>query len=753
MTTLTAVDFELEKKEILKRYKLLLRTVQARTNDEDRKIIRKAFDLAVESHKDMRRKSGEPYIYHPIAVAQICAEEIGLGATAVVCALLHDVVEDTDITTDDIKRLFGDKVTAIVDGLTKISGVFDQKSSLQAENFRKMLLTLSDDVRVILIKLADRLHNMRTLDSMARDKQLKIASETLYLYAPLAHRLGLYRIKTELEDLGLKYTEQETYKTISEKLKNTEDVRKRFISRFTMPIKKSLTDQGLEFEIKGRPKSIYSIWNKIVKKGVPFEEIFDIFAIRIIIDSAPENEKADCWKVYSIVTDFYQPSPERLRDWISTPRANGYESLHATVMSPTGKWVEVQIRTRRMDDIAEKGYAAHWMYKEGPKTNESNIDIWLKKIRELLENTDGSALEFLDEFKLNLFSEEIFVFTPKGELKTLPSGSTTLDFAYDVHSQIGNTCIGAKVNNKLVPLSYALKSGDQIEIITSAKQRPKDDWVGYVVTAKAKSRIKSALKEEKRAVAEEGKVMLERKLNHMKIKSDNDLVHRIARNYKLHSVLDLYYEIGASHIDLKTLADYIEEKKEQSSNRFLNLLRNPFAKDKENGKSATAEKFEDLVTSLRGKDNMLVIGENMQKIDYKLAPCCNPIPGDEVFGFITINEGIKIHKTNCPNAIQLMSNYAYRIVKAKWINKQSLSFLSCIKVTGFDDVGIVNSITRIISNEQHLNMRSLSFDSNDGIFEGTIQVFVNSTDHLTGLMQKLKKVEGVKSVYRTDGNE
>lgn len=752
MTTLTAVDLELEKKEILKRYKHLLRTVEGRINDDDRKMIRKAFDLAVESHKDMRRKSGEPYIYHPIAVAQICAEEIGLGATAIVCALLHDVVEDTEITTEDIKRLFGSKIAAIVDGLTKISGVFDQTSSLQAENFRKMLLTLSDDVRVILVKLADRLHNMRTLDSMARDKQLKIASETLYLYAPLAHRLGLYRIKTELEDLGLKYTEPETYKTIVEKLKNTEDVRKRFISRFTMPIRKALAEQGFEFEIKGRPKSVFSIWNKIVKKGVPFEEIFDIFAIRIIIDSKAEQEKADCWKVYSIVTDFYQPSPERLRDWISTPRANGYESLHATVMSPTGKWVEVQIRTSRMDDIAEKGLAAHWMYKEGSKgSTESNVDIWLKKIRDLLENADGSALEFLDEFKLNLFAEEIFVFTPKGELRTLPSGATALDFAYDVHSQIGNNCIGAKVNNKLVPLSYALKSGDQIEIITSAKQRPKDDWLSYVVTAKAKGRIKSALKEEKRVVADEGRAMLERKLGHMKLRMDNDLVHRISRNYKLPSVLDLYYEIGRGHIDLKTLSDYIEEKKEQPTNRFLNLLRNPFAKEK--GGDAKPEKFEDLVSSLRGKDSMLVIGENMQKIDYKLAPCCNPIPGDEVFGFITINEGIKIHKTNCPNAISLMSNYAYRIVKAKWVNRQSLSFLACVKVTGFDDVGIVNNITRIISNESHLNMRSISFDSNDGIFEGTIQVFVNSTEHLTSLMQKLKKVEGVKSVYRTDGTE
>ncbi|UPT65403.1 MAG: RelA/SpoT family protein [Sphingobacteriales bacterium JAD_PAG50586_3] len=561
--------FRIREKEILKRYKVLLRSVQGRTNLEDRKIIRKAFDLAVESHKDMRRKSGEPYIYHPIAVAQICADEIGLGATAIVCALLHDVVEDTEITIEDIKRQFGEKPAMIIDGLTKISGVFDQRSSQQAENFRKMLLTLSDDVRVILIKLADRLHNMRTLDSMARDKQLKIASETLYMYAPLAHRLGLYAIKTELEDLGLKYTEPDTYQEIVDKLKNTEDVRKRFINRFTMPIKKALAENGLDFEVKGRPKSVFSIWNKVTKKGVPFEEIYDIFAIRIIVESKPENEKADCWKVYSMVTDFYKPSPERLRDWISTPRANGYESLHTTVMSPTGKWVEVQIRTRRMDDIAEKGYAAHWLYKEGSKnSSESNIDSWLKRIREMIENSDGNALEFIDEFKLNLFSEEIFIFTPKGELKTLPANSTALDFAYEVHSQIGNSCIGAKVNNKLVPLSYPLKSGDQIEIITSSKQRPKEDWLGYVVTAKAKGRIKSALKEEKRAMAEEGRAMLERKLNHLKLKPDGELLNRLAKNYKVHSVLDLFHDIAIGQIDLKTLPDYLEEKKKHRPTVF-----------------------------------------------------------------------------------------------------------------------------------------------------------------------------------------
>ncbi|MFM2286234.1 MAG: hypothetical protein RLZZ543_1731, partial [Bacteroidota bacterium] len=498
------IDLEKEKKEILKRYTALLRPLSDKIDKKEKQQIRKAFDLALDAHKDMRRKSGEPYIYHPIAVAQIAVSEMGLGATAVVCALLHDTVEDTDVTLDDIRRMFGETEARIIDGLTKIENVFDQSSSIQAENFRKILLTLSDDVRVILIKLADRMHNMRTLSSMARDKQLKIASETLFLYAPLAHRLGLYNIKTEMEDLGLMYTQPDIYEEIITKLKNTDEVRKRFISRFVNPIRNMLTSQGFTFDIKGRPKSIYSIYNKIKIKGIPFEEIFDIFAIRIIIDSPEDTEKADCWRVYSIITDIYQPSPDRLRDWISTPRANGYESLHTTVMSPTGKWVEVQIRSKRMDDIAERGYAAHWKYKE-KNDYESGIDEWLGRIREMLEHSDTNALEFINDFKLNLFSEEIFVFTPKGELKTLPSGSSALDFAFDIHSEVGMACIGAKVNNKLVPLSHKLKSGDQIEILSSSKQKPKEDWLNFVVTAKARSKIKSALKEEKRKVADEGK--------------------------------------------------------------------------------------------------------------------------------------------------------------------------------------------------------------------------------------------------------
>ncbi|MFN5318530.1 MAG: RelA/SpoT family protein [Bacteroidia bacterium] len=742
-----SIDLEAEKKEILKRYSALLRTLGEKADKKDKIQLRKAFELALDAHKNMRRKSGEPYIYHPIAVAQIVAGEIGLGTTAVICALLHDTVEDTEVSLDDIKNLFGETEAKIIDGLTKIENVFDQSSSIQAENFRKVLLTLSDDVRVILIKLADRLHNMRTLDSMARDKQLKIASETLFLYAPLAHRLGLYNIKTEMEDLGLKYTQPEVYDEIITKLKNTDEVRKRFISRFIYPIRTRLMQAGLHFDIKGRPKSIYSVYNKIKVKGIPFEEIFDIFAIRIIIDTPEDDEKADCWRVYSIITDIYQPNPDRLRDWISTPRANGYESLHTTVMSPTGKWVEVQIRSKRMDEIAEKGYAAHWKYKER-SDYESSIDDWLSRIREMMENSDASALEFINDFKLNLFSEEIFVFTPKGELKTLPAGCSALDFAFEIHSEVGMSCIGAKVNNKLVPLSHKLKSGDQIEILSSSKQKPKDEWLNYVVTAKARSRIKTALKEEKRAVAEVGREMLDKQLRHLKINPEPHIIQNLVRHFKVHSALDLYYGIGDGFIKLDNL-DKISRGEKNAS--WYSLLKKRFSRSHEPKKSEPPT-LENIVKEVRGKSDMLVIGDDMDKIDYKLAPCCNPIPGDEVFGFVTVDEGIKIHKTNCPNAIDLMSNYAYRVVKARWTSQQQIAFMAGIRVNGIDDVGIVNNITRIISNELNVNMRSISFDSLDGVFEGNIMVFVQDTHHLTELMGKIKQVKGVTSVMRVDSN-
>jgi GTP pyrophosphokinase len=730
------IDIELEKKEILKRYRTLLKSCKRMMDKNDRLMIRKAFNLAVESHKDMRRKSGEPYIYHPIAVAQIAVSEIGLGPTSVVCALLHDVVEDTEISLDDIRMMFGEKVAKIIDGLTKISGVFDQTSSLQAENFRKMLLTLSDDIRVILIKLADRLHNMRTLLSMKRDKQLKIASETLYLYAPLAHRLGLNAIKTELEDLGLKYTEPEVYDDINQKLINTQRERNRYINKFSLPIINSLTEAGMDFDIKGRSKSIKSIKDKMKKQAVPFEEIYDIFAIRIIIKCPIENEKSECWRAYSIVTDFYHPNPDRLRDWISTPKANGYESLHTTVMGPDGKWVEVQIRTERMDEIAEKGYAAHWKYKSSAA--ETALDEWIQKIRELLENPDRNALDFLDDFKLNLFSEEIFVFTPKGELKTLPNNSTVLDLAYEIHSHVGNRCIAAKINNKLVSLSHQLNSGDQVEVLTSGKQKPKDEWLHFVVTAKAKSKIKEALKLEKRKKSDEGKEMLVKRLHQLKVNVNKDNLEKVREFFAAPSLLDLYFRVAIGTLTIKAIKDAVNEN---GSVKVKALVNKPELKT-----------LEQLVSNVRGKADMLVIGEHVDKIDYKISTCCNPIPGDDVFGFVTLKDGIQIHRVNCPNATELMSNFAYRVVKAKWTNQASISFLAGIKVSGTDEVGIVNNITKIISNELNVNMRSISFDTNDGIFEGTIMVFVNDTNHLTDLIKKLKKVSGVLTVNRVDSN-
>ncbi len=728
------IDLELERKEILRRYRDLLKACKRKLEKGDKQLIRKAFDVALEAHKDMRRKSGEPYIYHPIAVAQIVAEEIGLGTTSVVCALLHDTVEDTDITLDDVKGMFGERVAKIIDGLTKISGVFDQQTnSLQAENFRKMLLTLSDDIRVILIKLADRLHNMRTLDSMKRDKQLKIASETLYLYAPLAHRLGLNAFKTELEDLGLKYTEPEIYEDIARKLKEGEPERKRFIQKFIQPINEILKEQGFKAKIIGRPKSIYSIYNKIRFKGVPFEEIYDIFAIRIIIDTPLDREKADCWRVYSIVTDFYHPNPDRLRDWISTPKGNGYESLHTTVMGPEGKWVEVQIRTDRMDELAEKGYAAHWKYKDNSESKENQLEDWLRKIREMLESPEENALDFIDDFKLNLFAEEIFVFTPQGEMRTLPFNATALDFAFEIHTKVGEKCIGAKVNHKLVPLSHVLKSGDQVEILTSGKQTPKEDWLGYVITARAKSKIKNALKEEKRKIAEEGREILERKFDHLKVDFTVQNITELQNYLRMPSAQELFYRMAKGVITLKHIKAWVKEK------------------DRPAKPAKTEPTLEQVVKEVRGKkagEDALVIGDNLTKIEYKLSPCCNPIPGDDVFGFITIGEGIKIHRVNCPNAVQMMSNFAYRIVKARWTGQEQISFLAGIRITGIDEVGLVNGITKIISSELNVNMRSLSFDTQDGTFEGTIMLFVHDAQHLTQLMKKLKKVNGVLSVSR-----
>jgi guanosine-3',5'-bis(diphosphate) 3'-pyrophosphohydrolase len=738
-------DAEVERLELISRYKELRRAVEKITTDkEELHQIRKAFDLAVDAHKEMRRKSGEPYIYHPIAVAMIAVSEMGLDATSVVCALLHDVVEDTEITLEDITKHFGQTAGLIIDGLTKIAGVFDNTKSVQAENFRKIVLSLSDDIRVILIKLADRLHNMRTLEHMKREKQLKIASETMFMYAPLAHRLGLYSIKTELEDLCLKYIEPEAYEDIVAKLTKTKGVRERFISRFTLPIKNALNEQGYKYTIKGRPKSVYSIYQKIHQKGVPFEEIYDIFAIRIIVDVPLDVEKAEIWRAYSIVTDLYQPKPDRLRDWISFPRANGYESLHVTVMSPTGKWVEVQLRSTRMDDIAERGLAAHWKYKENNAV-ESAMDDWITKVRETMEaHQEGEAVDFIDAFKLNLYTDEIYVFTPKGELRTMAVGSTALDFAYEIHSDLGDHCLGAKVNTKLVPLSYILQSGDQLEIISSEKQSPKEDWLNFVKSSKARTRIKAALKEEKRKIAVDGREIFDRKIKKLKLNYVEEDLPKLLKYFNVGDSMDFFYRIGKGTISSQQLKTFYTEESKKSWYSYLaaKLKRKP-KKDITEAK----DNFESLIREYK-REGELLIGDSKEKLDYKLAPCCNPIPGDEVFGFVTVSDGIKIHKITCPNAVQLLGNQSYRVVKAKWTGADDLAFLTGIKVNGIDEVGIVNKITKLISNQMKVNMRSIYFDSNDGVFEGRITLFVQDTRHLDELVQKLKKVEGIISVDR-----
>lgn len=734
----TGIDLEAENKEIVSRYKKLLKVARPQFKDkEDAKLVRKAFNMALEAHKDIRRKSGEPYIYHPIAVAQICAEEIGLGTTSIISALLHDTVEDTDMELADIEREFGPKVAKIIDGLTKISGVFAYGSSQQAENFRKMLLTLTDDVRVILVKLADRLHNMRTLDSMSRTSQLKIASETIYLYAPLAHRLGLYVIKTELEDLYLKYAEPATYEDIKNKISQTKAARNKFIREFIAPIEEEMHRQGLKGVIKGRPKSIYSIYNKIKKNKVTFEEIYDLFAIRLILDADMEHEKSVCWQAYSIVTDFYTPNTTRLRDWISTPKSNGYESLHVTVMSGIGQWVEVQIRTTRMDEIAEKGYAAHWKYKENTaeKNRETGLEQWISKVRDMLATNDSSAIDFVNDFRNNLFADEVYVFTPKGDLRILPNGSTALDFAFDIHSHVGASCIGAKVNGRLVPISHKLGNGDQIEILTSTKQKPNEDWLKFVVSSKAVNKIKEALKEEKKLIANEGKEILERKLRTMKLEPTDELLLQMRSFFDLKTNYDLYYRIGKKLISVNDIRKFRDLKNQKHlSNKLV---------------PTDSKQFEKEIKQVRTKDtDSLLIGEDMDRIDYTLAKCCNPIPGDQVFGFVTINEGIKIHRTTCPNAVELMSNYGYRIIKAKWTSQTEIAFLAGLRITGTDRMGLVNDVTKVISSELKVNMRSITIETNDGVFEGDILLFVHDTEQLESVINKLKRVKGIIGVNR-----
>jgi GTP pyrophosphokinase len=728
------VDEVLENKMILNAYRGVLRSIKSRRSKEETKIIRKAFNLAVNAHRDVRRKSGEPYIFHPLAVARICGDEIGLGTTSIVCALLHDTVEDTSITLDDIEKMFGGKIKSIIDGLTKISGEFDFTSSSQAENFKKMFLTIPDDVRVILIKLADRLHNMRTLDSMKETKKLKIASETSYLYAPLAHRLGFFSIKTELEDLAFKFTNSSEYNSITSKLEKTKAVRERFIQKFSFPIKKELEAQGFKYQLKARTKGIPSIYRKTQEKGVDFEEIFDVFALRIILDS--KDEKADCWKVYSIVTDFYIPNPKRLRDWISYPKQNGYESLHTTVMSPTGKWVEVQIRSKRMDHIAEKGLAAHWKYKEKFQ-NDTRLDKWISDVREIMENKSKNTTEFLDDFKNNLYSDDIYVFTPKGDLFNLPMKATALDFAFSIHSDVGAKCIGAKVNSKLVPLSKTLRSGDQIEILTSDKQVPKEAWLEFVITSKAKYKIKQSLKEEHKEISASGKEILERKLRNLKIDFSETNIKTLLKHFNFDEHLEFYYQIANGNINLGRIKEIELKGKELILSKSLT--------------KSIKSTFENLVKKVKKDEDSIYIGDGADpNLEYQLAPCCNPLPGDAVFGFITINDGIKIHRNNCPNAKQLRANYAYRILSAKWKSKKVNAFITGLEFTGIDIVGVVKELTKIISEEEEINMKSLNFDTNDGVFEGQIMLYVFDKSHLEKLINKLKNINGIEKVVRIE---
>ncbi|MEO6176679.1 MAG: RelA/SpoT family protein [Flavobacterium circumlabens] len=732
------IDIEKENKAIAQEYKELLRISYQTLSPADKKLIRKAFDVAVDAHKEQRRKSGEAYIFHPIAVAKIVASEIGLGATSIAAALLHDVVEDTPITVEDIERLFNPKVAQLVEGLTKISMVQkDLNASMQAENFRKMILTLNDDVRVILIKLADRLHNMQTMDSMAEYKQTKIASETLYIYAPLAHRLGLYNIKTKLEDLGLKYTEPAVYEDIVSKIRETKEEQDAYIKDISDVLKKSLDNENIDYIIKGRPKSIYSIRRKMRAQSVSFDEVYDKFALRIVYKSDPHDEKFVAWKIYSIVTDHYRPSPSRLRDWISSPKSTGYEALHITVMGPKGRWVEVQVRSERMDEIAEKGYAAHYKYKNGA-TEESGLDVWLNLLREALENQETNAVDFVEDFKMNLYSKEIFVFTPKGEIKSLPKGATSLDFAFSIHSEIGIKTRGTRVNGRLVPLNHELKSGDQVEVITSANQKPTVNWLDYVTTSRAKNKIKNVLNENTKKIAEEGKELLTRKLKHLKITISEQVINELVNFFKLKTSLDLFYRVGIGAIENQQLKDYAAQK----GNTFINFFKNKIKRNKD---TAADDIHKPVISS---NYDMLVFGTEHDKLDYKLSQCCNPIPGDDVFGFVTINEGIKVHKKDCPNAIGMQSNYAYRIMSAKWIDSSQEEFKAIINITGMDVLGLTNQLTRVISNNMSVNIQSISLSTDAGIFHGQIAVIVKNNTILKKMINAIKKIDGVDKVTR-----
>ena len=723
---------KLVNRKIAREYKNLLKVSYQTLSDDDKNLIRKALDLAIDAHKDQFRKSGEPYIFHPLSVAKIVAEKIGLDANSIAAALLHDVVEDSRYDIIKVGSLFGQKIAKIVEGLTKISRLKKDKIlSIQSENFRKMLLTLNDDVRVILIKIADRLHNMRTMESMSPEKQIKISSETLYIYAPIAHRIGLYEIKSELEDLSLKYTDNETYNSIKNSLEKSKDDQNLYIRNFARKISDKLKSESIFFKINGRSKSIFSIREKMIKKNIAIEEVYDRFAIRIIYNSNNNNEKLIAWKIYSIVTDVYRPNPTRLRDWISNPKTNGYEALHITVVGPSKRWIEVQIRSERMHEIAERGYAAHFKYKQGNK-QESGLEQWLNKLKDVLENNDSNAVDFVEDFKLNLYSNEIFVFTPEGDLKSLPKGASALDFAFAVHTDLGLKTRGVKVNGKIVPLNFKLKSGDQVQVIKSINSKPSASWLDYVETSRAKSKIRSALNENKKMIAEDGKEILRRKLKHLKISFEEDIIHKLQNFLNLQSSLDLFYGIGVGSIDNSELKNFA--KTEGSS--FIKFFRR---KPKKN-----------LLTNKEKllKNNQLVFGNGSEKLDYKFTSCCNPLPGDNVFGFLTISDGIKVHKSSCKNALRLQSKFAYRILKAKWVDSSHYEFSSTIQIIGIDNLGLVNRITTIISENLNINMEKMSFDTEGDTFKGLITLKVKNKNIVDKLMTRLKKIKGVDKVLR-----
>tara|TARA_B110000444_G_scaffold261540_1_gene314898 strand:- start:4695 stop:6890 length:2196 start_codon:yes stop_codon:yes gene_type:complete len=728
------VDDTLENKEIAKQYKELLKVSYQSLTARDKKLIRLAFDTSVDAHKNQRRKSGEAYVFHPIGVAKIVADEIGLDSTSIAAALLHDVLEDTKYTISQIENLFGKTVTKIVVGLTKISNLKkDNYDSLQAENFRKMLLTLNDDIRVIIIKIADRLHNMKTLKSLAKHKQEKIASETLFIYAPLAHRIGLYNIKSELEDLGLKYTDLRKYNQIKNKIEKSKEKQNLYIDKFSSMVENTLDKENFKYSITGRSKSIFSIFNKMENQSIPFESVYDKFAIRIVYEGKAGEEKFIAWKIYSIITDHFIPNPTRLRDWITAPKSTGYEALHVTVSGPENQWIEVQIRSERMHEIAEKGYAAHHKYKLKNK-NDIGIEDWLDRLKELLKDDSVNAVDFVDDFKLSLYSEEIFVFTPNGDLISIPKNSSALDFAFNIHTEIGIKTRGVRVNQKLVPLSKVLKSGDQVEIITSEASKPNANWLDFVITTKARSKIKASLNEEKKKIAENGKEILRRKLKHLKIKSDEKVISLMQRFFKIKASLDLYYQVGIGNIDSKKIREFSSDY----NNRFFN-----FFKRKLNYKSSYKKK--DIQENNYDK---LVFGKDQQPLSYIISICCKPIPGDSVFGFVTVNEGIKVHKKECSNAISMQSKFAYRIISAKWINSSTDIFTAILKITGIDNLGLVNELTKVISNNMNVNIFKINFEADDGIFRGNVGLRVGNKTILNKIVKKIQKMKGIEKVTR-----